>query len=136
MFTREAGSLSSGLLYLQISPTEMFAGAGFYEVQPEELAALRQAIRDKPDMWLAIESGLARADHPINRESALKRMPKGFEDATGEPIAETLRLKALVAKLMLTPGDLGSPELPEKVDAFRQAVLPLIRFGWDAIGEG
>jgi uncharacterized protein (TIGR02453 family) len=133
--TREPGEMSPGLIYVQLAPSEMFVGAGFYEVQPGELLALRQAIRARPDDWLAIESDLAKAGHPLSRENTLKRMPKGFEDAAEEPVAETLRLKAFVAKLMLTPADLASPKLPERIGAFGRAVRPLLRFGWDAVGK-
>jgi uncharacterized protein (TIGR02453 family) len=133
--TREPGEMSPGLIYIQISPTEMFVGAGFYEVQPEELLALRQAIRARPDAWLAIEIDLTKAGHPLSRENALKRMPKGFEDAAQEPMAETLRLKAFVTKLALTPADLTGTDLPSRIGAFGSAVWPLVRFGWDATGR-
>jgi uncharacterized protein (TIGR02453 family) len=130
--TREPGEMSPGLMYIQLSPTEMFVGAGFYEVQPEELTALRRAIRKKPDVWLTIERSLAKACHPLSRENTLKRMPKGFEDAVDSPVAEAIRLKGFVAKMALTPKDLTSPDLPKRIGTFGGSVLPLIRFGWDA----
>jgi uncharacterized protein (TIGR02453 family) len=131
--TSEPGEMSPGLIYIQLSPSEMFVGAGFYEVQPEELLALRQAIRTRPNDWLAIESDLAKAGHPLSRDNALKRMPKGFEDAADEPMAETLRLKAFVAKLAVAPVDLVNPDLPQRIGAFGSVVWPLVQFGWDAM---
>ena len=43
-FTHDPGEMSPGLLYLQLSPEESFAGLGFYAVEPADLASLRAAI--------------------------------------------------------------------------------------------
>jgi uncharacterized protein (TIGR02453 family) len=105
-FTREPGEMSPGLMYIQIFPTEIFLGAGFYEVQPDELTALRRVILKQSDKWLAIERDLAKSGHALRYENSLKRMPKGFEDAVDTPVASALRLKSFVAKMELMPKDL------------------------------
>jgi uncharacterized protein (TIGR02453 family) len=131
--TREPGEMSPGLMYINLSPTEIFVGGGFYEVQPEELTALRRGILKKPDAWLAITRNLEKSGHPLSQENALKRMPKGFEEAVDSPVADAIRLKGFVAKMILKPKDLADPDLPQRIAVFGKTILPLIRFGWEAI---
>lgn len=57
-FTREPGEMSPGLLYVSLSADECFAGAGFYAADTADLAAMRSAIANDPDDWIAVESKL------------------------------------------------------------------------------
>jgi len=130
-FTREAGEMSPGLLYVSLSADECFAGVGFYAVDPADLAAMRTAIAAQPDAWATVTEGLTRHGHPLEHGEALKRMPKGFESHVDSPIADDLRLKAHVCKLRLDPGQLG-PTLPAQIADFAAGSVALLIFGWRA----
>lgn len=131
-FTRDPGEMSPGLLYLQLSPEESFAGLGFYAVEPTDLTAFRTAIIERSAEWGEVTAALDRNGHPLEQGEALKRMPKGFEAHAAEPFAGDLRLKAHVCKLRLGPGDLG-PELTERIVDFTARCRPLLDFGWRAL---
>ena len=131
-FTREPGEMSPGLLYVHVSAEDNFAGIGFYAIDPADLAALRSAIVDRSDDWLMVTSALEQAGHPLEPADALKRMPKGFEQAAGSAVADHLRLKAHVCKLRLGADDLN-PELPDRIASFAASCAPLLEFGWRAL---
>ena len=131
-FTRDPGEMTPGLLYLQLSPDESFAGLGFYAVEPADLALLRAAITARAVEWLAVTTALERTGHPLEQGEALKRMPKGFETHADAPFAGYLRLKAHVCKLRLGSDDLG-PDLPDRIADFAAACRPLLDFGWRAL---
>ncbi len=131
-FTRDPGEMSPGLLYLQLSPEESFAGLGFYAVEPADLASLRAAITARSGEWLAMTTALEQTGHPLERGKALKRMPKGFETHADAPFADDLRRKAHVCKLRLGSDDLG-PDLPDRIADFAAASRPLLDFGWRAL---
>lgn len=133
-FTREPGEMSPGLLYVSLSADECFAGAGFYAVDPADLSAMRRAIANDPDAWLAVEAKLQQAGSPLELGEALKRMPKGFENFADSPVADALKLKAHVCKYRFTANDLGS-DLPQRIAAFVIDARPLLHFGWKALAK-
>lgn len=132
-FTRQPGEMSPGLLYVQLSPDECFAGAGFYAVEPETLARLRAAIVERPNAWTEVETALAAVGTPLETSEALKRMPRGFETHAEAPFGQALKLKSHVCKIRLDVGDLG-PELPKRLASFAASARPLLEFGWRALG--
>ncbi|WP_116969276.1 DUF2461 domain-containing protein [Blastomonas sp. UPD001] len=133
-FTRAAGEMSPGLLYVQFSPDECFAGIGFYAVDPAHLAAMRAGIAADQPGWVAVENALAKAGAPLEQGEALKRMPRGFEALAGSPVENALRLKAHVAKLRLEPERLG-PDLPDRIGQLALGAMPLLQFGWRVLND-
>jgi uncharacterized protein (TIGR02453 family) len=128
-FTRVPGEMSPGLLYVHLGVEEAFAGIGFYAVGPEDLAALRQRIADRPMDWVQIEAALAASGHAIGAEESLKRVPRGFEAMAGGPVADALRRKGQTCKLDLRhdPLDAG---LPDRLASFAAKTSALLTFGW------
>jgi uncharacterized protein (TIGR02453 family) len=132
--TREAGDMSPGLVYLQFGQDELFIGAGFYLFEPDALAAFRQAVAREPERWAALTDQLTQDGSPIERADTLKRMPKGMEEHATSPVADDLKLKSFVCKLRLTPSDFESPLLADKIVTFAKVAMPLLTFGWEALG--
>lgn len=132
-FTRQAGEMSPGLLYVSLSADDCFAGLGFYAVGPADLSAMRTAIAIQADAWATVTTQLGRRGHPLENGETLKRMPRGFEGHANTAVADDLRLKAYVCKLRLDPRQLG-PTLPVQIANFASGSLPLLNFGWQAVG--
>jgi len=128
-FTRVPGVMSPGLLYVHLGVEEAFAGIGFYAVDPEDLAALRQCIADRPADWLGIEASLAAAGHPVGSEEALKRIPRGFEALAESPVAGAIRRKGQTCKFDLRKDALDAG-LPSRLAEFAHLAAPMLEFGW------
>lgn len=124
---------AGGVLYLHLDPTGSFAAAGFYQPSPPMLEALRRAIVDEPDAFAAVLRPMQDLGADLRHEDALKRLPRGFESASGTPAADWVRQKHFVYQRALSPQDLAGPGLVATLGAFAEAAHPLLRFGWDAM---
>ena len=135
VLTRDGTKSAPGLLYLHIEPAGSFAALGFYIPGAPQLAAIREAIVADPARWRALEATLARQKLVLSRESALTRLPKGFDaDAVAE-VADAVRLKSFVVSRKLPQSSLRGPSLVDDIVAFAQAGLPLLSFGWSALAK-
>jgi len=134
--SRDGTKTSRGLIYIQpVSAEGAFMAMGFYQSEPADLAALRQAMVAAPKDWTKLEARLAKAGLALGREEALQRLPKGFEAMAGSPVAEALKLRNLIVRRPLTPAQVQRTELVEEVVAFAISGLPLLRFGWEAFAN-
>jgi uncharacterized protein (TIGR02453 family) len=132
--TRDASRMSQGMLYLHLAPEECFAAVGFYGLESRELLAIRNAIAADQEGWLLIEKMAKRAGYPFFRRDPLKRLPRGFELSEVEAVAEALKLRTFVVRRALTREEVGSRELVRELGSFSQKMLPLLEFGWGALG--
>ena len=136
VMSRDGTKTSRGLIYIQpVSAEGAFMAMGFYQSEPADLAALRQAMVAAPKDWTKLEARLAKAGLALGREEALQRLPKGFEAMAGSPVAEALKLRNLIVRRPLTPAQVQRTELVEEVVAFAISGLPLLRFGWEAFAN-
>ena len=135
VLSRDGAKSAKGIFYFHIGgpEREVFAAMGFYGPEPEDLAALRQAIAQSPDRWLAAVSALEQAGLGLVRDSALSRMPKGFEAQAETPAAADLKLRNLIVTRRFDAQAIHQPELVEDLVAFAADGLPLLEFGWRAL---
>jgi uncharacterized protein (TIGR02453 family) len=97
--------------YFGVSHKCVEVAGGMYIPGPDELAAVRHAIADDPDTFLAHvnDRKLARSLGPLRGEH-LARPPKGFDAHAGSPIAQHLKARQLYwyvelpADVALAPG--------------------------------
>lgn len=132
ILSRDGTRKARGILYIHITPTDGLMAMGFYSPEPADLHILRQAIVAQPKVWAGIEAGLAAAGHPLPREEALSRLPKGF-DAAPAALAEALKLRHLIIRQPLTLAEMYEPALVERVLGFARTGLPLLQWGWRAL---
>jgi uncharacterized protein (TIGR02453 family) len=135
VLTRDGTKNCQGLLYIHVSPEGSFTAAGFYHPEPEQLAALRRFIAASPARFQEVERALQLARLTLNRDEALQRLPRGFEDVPAGPTAENLKLKSFVVHRELSEDSLGRPRLVKEIADFAAAALPLLVFGWEALGQ-
>jgi uncharacterized protein (TIGR02453 family) len=129
------GKPGSGVLYVHVEPKASFAAAGFYQPDQLGLTRIREAVADR---WKEFKSLLKRLDQAgltLRDSDSLKRVPRGFESFADAECAQYLKYKSFIVSRQLTETDLRSPELPTKLTLFASEGLPLLKFGWTALGR-
>lgn len=134
-YRQGSGKGGAGVLYFHLAPGGCFAAAGFYAPEPAVLAALREAMRDRPEAFVAMRDALAQDGLGLGGEDALKRMPRGYEDMRDSPVADALRCRSLVVHRPLGRTNIAAAGLVRTLGAFAEAAMPLLRFGWAAVDE-
>lgn len=125
----------NGLLYLHIDPDEgCFAAAGFYMPEAADLARLRQAIKTHPAKFKAMVVALKKGGLELGTSSRLTRIPRGFEELKDGPLDGAIRLKSFIVEEPLAEKLVTSPKLAGAVEDFARRAMPLLKFGWEALG--
>lgn len=130
-----SGKGGAGVLYFHLAPAGCFMAAAFHQPQAEVLSALRQAIRDEPDRFIATRAALAEAGLVLDPADTLVRMPRGFKDMRDSSVADALRLRSLLVRQPLSVAEVSTAGLAGTLATFAEAALPLLRFGWAAVDE-
>ncbi len=114
---------SEASLYLQLGAEGLFAGTGYYDLAPDQLRRLREAIADAatgPALEAAVASAAAKGVELFG--ATLKTAPRGY--ARDHPRVGLLRHKLLVAGARLPPGRIT-----------RTAALAHARGSWSALAS-
>ena len=115
-------------LYVGISPTEVFIGGGLYMPTGDQLKAIRKAMVDKPDEYLAVVSARSfRREFGSIQGEKLAKAPLGYPK--DHPMIEHLKYKQFFvgkeydnASMCLKPGFLS------KVASILANTMPLVRW--------
>jgi uncharacterized protein (DUF2461 family) len=78
---------------------------------------------------------LKKAGLALSAEDSLKRARRGFEAIDDPQIEAALRLKSMICRRSVSEATIASPALADDFCAFAADVLPLLKWGWDAIAE-
>lgn len=135
VLTRDGTKASPGLLYVHLDPAGCFLAAGFWKPAPPQLEAMRRHALAAPRAWVAMRERLAEAGLALDPSHAMKRLPRGFEDAAGSPAAEALRYRNLILRRPLAESDMASPELVARAADFAAEAMPLLDWGWTALAK-
>jgi uncharacterized protein (TIGR02453 family) len=116
-------------LYFHVGYEEVFAGSGFYGMDPATLARHRRAVLDarRGAELGRLVAGLARKGWVLEARESNKRVPAGVDPE--HPRADLLRMKGLVA--MAPPPERGLLVRRELVRALAErarAAAPLVRW--------
>jgi uncharacterized protein (TIGR02453 family) len=134
VMTRSGAKGEQGLLYVHIAPDGCFVAAGFHMPEAGQLAALRNAIKAKPERFEAVVKALKKGKLALGQESMLTRVPRGFEDLKGGPLEDAVKLKSFIVEEPLDAAAIRSPKLVAQIEDFAKRALPLLEFGWAALG--
>jgi uncharacterized protein (TIGR02453 family) len=127
MTETEGGSL----LYVQISASGLFIGAGVYHPAKDQLVRFREAVA-QDDTGAALESAIAavrraRLDVGGGGEPPLKTAPRGYDK--DHPRIELLRWKGCIAsKDFGAPAWLHTKRAASEVDKAWQRAAPLVEW--------
>lgn len=135
VLTRSGNKRDPGLLYLHLAPGELMVAAGFWHPDPPLLARLRRAILGDPDGFLDMAGRLAGAGHPIGSDYRLSRPPRGFEAASGTPVADHVCWKSFTTHAALSDDEMQSPAVVDRILGFARTAWPLLEWGWAAADE-
>jgi uncharacterized protein (TIGR02453 family) len=129
------GKPGSGVLYVHVEPKASFTAVGFYQPDQLGLTRIREAIADRWKDFKSVLTRLDRAGLILRGSEVLKRVPRGFESFADAECAEYLKYKSYIVSRQLTETDLRSPDLPTRLTLFASEALPLLKFGWTALGR-
>ena len=135
VMTRSGGKMENGLLYLHVGAEGCFAAAGFYRPEAADLARLRKAIAaGGGKKFAAVTAALKKGKLALGNENQLTRLPRGFEALKDGPLDGLIRLKSLIVEEPLPDKLVMSAKLAETVVDFTKRAMPLLNFGWAALG--
>jgi uncharacterized protein (TIGR02453 family) len=114
--------------YLQVSPKEVFVAAGLWHPGPEVLARVRRHISHHgEDLEKILNNKKLKKEFGVmSDESALKRVPKGFDPES--KFAEILKMKSFVLKMPLVVSDVTQKNFGVKVDKIMKELQPLVKY--------
>lgn len=112
-------------LYAGVSAEGVRAGAGYYDMAPDQVTRFRAAVADD-DKAATLEEALAGAGKTLAvRGRSLKTAPKGYP--RDHPRLALLRMKELIVVREFPPEACGAG-LGEKVFAVWRAALPVLEW--------
>lgn len=133
--SRDGGKKSQGFVYVHVDPAGSFLAAGFWQPEPERLKALRDEIAAAPARFAEMRARLAAAGLGLEPEHAAARIPRGYEALKGTDAEAGARLRSFVASRPVDEAALRAPALVGAVCAFAADAMPLLEWGWTALGE-
>lgn len=134
--TRSGARMAPGVLYIHVAPEGCFSACGFFRPEPEHLDALRQRLVAKPELFRDVLRKMAERGLVLGEdEQALKRPPRGYESIGDADIAEWIRQKSLIVRRPLERESAFGKEIALAIADFAEAAMPLLDFGWRAIGH-
>jgi uncharacterized protein (TIGR02453 family) len=120
------GAVVGGSCYVQLSAEGLGAGAGMWQMNPEQLARYREAVASDlfgPEIE-RIAAGLERAGLTVHGHGVLKSAPRGYP--ADHPRIALLRYKGLTAWQQWPAGDwLESAQAKVRVIEFFRTTEPL-----------
>ncbi len=131
--TRFGRKMEQGLIYIHIAPEGSFVAAGFHNLEPADLAKMRQAIAARPAKVKAMQAALANGKLALTNEFQLTRVPRGFEALKDGPLDGVVRLKSFLVEEPLSEAEIRSLKLTDRIVDFAQRARPLLDFGWAAL---
>ncbi len=115
--------------YIQLTSNGLGAGAGMWEMGPDQLQRYREAVDEARtgNRLVALTSKITEAGIDISGHGVLKTAPKGYPK--DHPRIELLRYKGLIAWQEWPAGAwLGTRRAKERVVAFFETSAPLTKW--------
>lgn len=125
-FRHEAGKdVHAPGLYLHVEPGGCFLAGGMWRPASKPLRAIREAIAEAPEDWLAVRDGILSKGWALEGES-LKSAPRGFDKE--HPQIDELRRKDFIAVDRLSDEQLYGEDFPERSAARFDELRPLMAY--------
>jgi uncharacterized protein (TIGR02453 family) len=121
--------MEQGVLFIYFGIDGCRAAVAWWQPTPELLAAMRNAIEEKPAEFRAMVATLKKKDLVLDGEGALKRMPRGFEHITDTELAAAVRNRHFVVRHAIDPAAIHKPELADEIVDFTLGARPLLDWG-------
>jgi uncharacterized protein (DUF2461 family) len=101
-----------------------------------QLTAMREAIRRKPAQFERMVKALERARLAFTRSDGFQmtRLPRGYEEFKDSPLSGAFRLKSFIVEQPIKDSHIGSPKFVGMAADFAERAMPLLQYGWQALG--
>jgi len=130
------GAVLGGTGYVQLSAEGLAAGAGMWQLSPEQLARYRTAVasdRLGPELE-RIVAGIEQAGHQVRGRDVLKSAPRGYP--VDHPRIDLLRNKGLtVWRQWPVEPWLETADAKDQLISFFRTALPLTSWLTDNVGR-
>ena len=133
VLSRDGSKKSQGFLYVHLDPQGCFMAAGFWQPEPDETIALRQAMAARPAAFRNVLSRLEDGKLALGDGDSLSRAPKGFESVDDPVLAPLLRMRNLIVREPIADDMIRRADLRDRLVDFATRAEPLLRFGWTAL---
>ncbi|NBC16081.1 MAG: TIGR02453 family protein [Bacteroidetes bacterium] len=134
VLSRSGSRKDDGVVYIHVEPGQSFLGAGFYRPDNADLRPIRNRMARLPAAFLTVVSHLEDRGLELDTTESLKRMPRGFSKYSDRDWADYLRWKSFLVRRPVADDALRTPDFTEDVLQMARDVLPLLEYGWTAIG--
>ncbi len=114
--------------YFHLQPGASMTGGGIWMPPRPALVRLRAAIAKDPRGFekAAASPAIRKAFGALSAESALKRVPRGYD--ADHPAAEWLKLQSFTVGATLTDAEVTAKTLTRTVEKHFAAMVPLVRW--------
>ena len=123
---------TDGIVYLHCDATGGFVAAGFYLPETAWLEPVRRRMLEEPKAWTKVLRALGKAELELDREHALKSMPRGFSDASDHEHADSVKLRSLIVSRKLSPQRWKGDEVVDATATMARDARPLVEFAREA----
>src|SRR5690606_29743894 len=107
-----------GVFFVHVGLERCFAAVAWWQPAPPLLQAMRTAIVEKPKVFRAMVSALAKNGLEIGAEERLKRAPRGFEAVSEPDLAAAVRNRHFVVRHPIDPAAIHAPALADELYDF------------------
>ena len=121
--------MEQGVLFIYFGIDCCRAAVAWWQPTSELLAAMRNAIAEKPAEFRAMVAALKKKGLVLDGEDALKRMPRGFEQVTDPELAMAIRNRHFVVRHAIDPAVIHGPQLADEIVDFTLGAKPLLDWG-------
>lgn len=118
----------AALLYLHLAADGGFAFCGWHAMEAGELEPMRRRVLERAEAFDEVLAALEGEGLALDRDDALKTMPRGFEGEAAHRHAEIVRLKTLGTRLDLPKVAWTSGDVIDRVEGLARGTMPLLTF--------
>lgn len=116
------------LRYLHLDAGGGFAFCGWHAMEAGELEPMRRRILDRAEAFDDVLATLRDAGLDLDRDDALKSMPRGLKGEAAHRHAEVMKLKSLGTRRALPKVAWTSGDVIDRVERMARATMPLLAF--------
>ncbi|MEM6433988.1 MAG: DUF2461 domain-containing protein [Cyanobacteria bacterium P01_D01_bin.115] len=125
----------TGLVYIHLNRSGGFVACGFYQLNPADLAPIRDRIVAKPKEFTAVIKNLAQADLTLSDADRLTAMPRGYKEYKTHEHAMYLKLKSFMVQVDIGKGAWLEGDVVDCIVEYAQNSATLLAFGQAALED-
>ena len=119
-----------GVLYIHIEESRGYIAAGFHNLDPENLHAIRERIVDIPEAFELVLNDLKKNKLFLEENNCLKRLPRDFSEFKEHKFFKYLKFKSFITIKPLEQSELMSNDLDKIIIKFHESNIKLLKFGF------